>query len=152
LPGLDPLSDQLTAYSRNVVGHCAAKLRCAAPVGKSRLTGGAGCTGGVDLDGIGAAYVGLGRLADGVRCHEEAHKLFRELGERDGEAWALNGLGEAARKTGDLERATAHHATALSITTEATRAINRPGPTTAWPTPTVPPAMRIRPAGTRSRH
>lgn len=49
-----------------------------------------------------------------MKHHEQALDLFREAGNGLGEAWALNGLGEATRRSGDTTNAFAHHNAALA--------------------------------------
>ena len=44
--------------------------------------------------------------------------MFRENGILEGEAWALNGIGEAAHAAGDHEQALTHHTAAVSIATD----------------------------------
>jgi tetratricopeptide (TPR) repeat protein len=53
-----------------------------------------------------------------VEYHRQAVALFRELGERFSEAWALNGLGEAAGAAGRPADALAHHTAACAIADE----------------------------------
>jgi tetratricopeptide (TPR) repeat protein len=48
----------------------------------------------------------------------QALGLFGEIGDRSGEAWARNGLGEAARTTGHSADALTHHTAALTIAIE----------------------------------
>lgn len=50
--------------------------------------------------------------------HEQAIALFREIGDRSGEANALNGLGEAAHTTGRPADALVHHSAANAIATD----------------------------------
>jgi hypothetical protein len=50
--------------------------------------------------------------------HQQALDVFREIGEREGQALALNGLGEAAHAAGRPGEALAHHTEALAIATE----------------------------------
>ncbi|MFF4588593.1 tetratricopeptide repeat protein [Streptomyces sp. NPDC001388] len=47
--------------------------------------------------------------------HRQAITIYRENGDRDGEARALNGLGEAARANGRHTDALPHHTDALTI-------------------------------------
>jgi Flp pilus assembly protein TadD len=44
--------------------------------------------------------------------------IFRELGDREGQTCALNGLGEAANTAGRPTDALTHHTTALSVATD----------------------------------
>ena len=48
----------------------------------------------------------------------DALAIFRDIGDRDGEAWASNGLGEAALTAGRLGAALGHHTAALRTATE----------------------------------
>jgi tetratricopeptide (TPR) repeat protein len=50
--------------------------------------------------------------------HQEALTFFRSTGERDAEAWALNGLGEARHAAGDAASALTHHDAALLVATD----------------------------------
>ena len=60
----------------------------------------------------------------------QALALYRDIGERGGEAEALNSLGELLRQTSDSHRARDHHAEALAIAREIgdpLRGSTRPG-------------------------
>jgi tetratricopeptide (TPR) repeat protein len=61
----------------------------------------------------------LGRPELAAEYHRKALALFTTIGEQDGQAWALNGLGEADHLAGDPARALDHHRDALSTATAA---------------------------------
>jgi hypothetical protein len=71
-----------------------------------------GCPG---IDGLGRTKTLLARPADAVRHHQEALDLFHRHGNRDGETWSLNGLGEAHQAAGNAAAAQANHAQALTV-------------------------------------
>jgi tetratricopeptide (TPR) repeat protein len=54
------------------------------------------------------------RPAAAVRHHQDALDLFRRHGDRDGETWSLNGLGEAYHAAGNAAAAKANHVQALA--------------------------------------
>src|SRR5262249_3655659 len=47
--------------------------------------------------------------------HQQALELFRDLGARQGEAEALNNLGQLATRTSATQQARGHHVQALAI-------------------------------------
>jgi hypothetical protein len=53
------------------------------------------------------------------RNHRVALAIFREIGDQDGKAWALNGLGEGAHAAGRDSDAAAHHTAACTVATES---------------------------------
>ena len=59
-----------------------------------------------------------GRYEQAASHHQEALTLFRELGDRAGEAEALNGLGDALLASGQPEDARAQHAIALGLASQ----------------------------------
>jgi len=59
-----------------------------------------------------------GHYHEAGRYQEQALTLFREIGERAGEAEALNGLGDVLLATGQAERARAHYAAALVLASQ----------------------------------
>jgi tetratricopeptide (TPR) repeat protein len=67
---------------------------------------------------MGTVLTRLARPSIAIEYHEEALTLFGEAGDRDGEAWALNGLGEAANAEQQPANALARHRAALTIATE----------------------------------
>jgi tetratricopeptide (TPR) repeat protein len=56
----------------------------------------------------------LGRYAPAADRHREALALYRQVGDRSGEAWALTGLGSVAACLGRLPQATEHYQQALT--------------------------------------
>jgi Uncharacterized enzyme of heme biosynthesis len=56
--------------------------------------------------------------ASAVDCLQQALTLFRQIGDRGGEAVSLNTLGIVYRKQGHYERATGHLRHALAISRE----------------------------------
>jgi hypothetical protein len=58
---------------------------------------------------------GLRGCVDGGRSHQQALTRFGDLGNRLGQAEALNRLGELATRTADTPQALEHHARALAI-------------------------------------
>jgi tetratricopeptide (TPR) repeat protein len=59
--------------------------------------------------------LGRGDPGPAVERMGQSLAMFREIGNRSGEACALNSLGEAYHATGRLEEARAQHAKALAI-------------------------------------
>ncbi|MGC4812211.1 ATP-binding protein [Micromonospora sp. DT228] len=67
------------------------------------------------LNSLGTLHTRLGQTS----CHhQQSLDIFRETGERYGEASALNGIAEAARVTGNVADALAHHGAAHAIVVE----------------------------------
>jgi tetratricopeptide (TPR) repeat protein len=62
-----------------------------------------------------AAYIRLGRIADGRSAAEEAVAVHRRAGNRLGEAYGLGGLGHVACEEGDTATALDCHRTALRL-------------------------------------
>ncbi|MEU8328707.1 tetratricopeptide repeat protein [Micromonospora sp. NPDC048839] len=67
------------------------------------------------LNSLGTLHTRLGQTSS---HHQQSLDIFRETGERYGEASALNGIAEAARVTGDAADALAHHNAAHVIVVE----------------------------------
>lgn len=87
-----------------------------------------------------------GRNQEAASCHLQALDLFRELGDRSGEAEARNGLGRVFLANGQADRARIEHAAALALASQIGDAYERAGATTASPaamTPSVTPPMPV---------
>jgi tetratricopeptide (TPR) repeat protein len=67
------------------------------------------------LDYLGTLQTRRGQPARAADHLRQAVTLFREIGERDGEASALNGLGETASATSHPAEALTHHTAAHAI-------------------------------------
>jgi tetratricopeptide (TPR) repeat protein len=70
------------------------------------------------LDNLGTNRLHLGDPATASGYFARALRIFREIGDREGEAWALNGLGEAASTAGRPADALGHHTAALALATD----------------------------------
>jgi tetratricopeptide (TPR) repeat protein len=57
----------------------------------------------------------VGRYRQAIDHHEQALTIFREIGDRGGEAEALNSLGEALLADGQRDQAHTRHRSALSL-------------------------------------
>jgi tetratricopeptide (TPR) repeat protein len=66
---------------------------------------------------LGNAYWQQGRSEQAADHHQQALAMFREIGDRSGEAKALNGVGQTHRATGQLHEAQIQHTTALTLAT-----------------------------------
>ena len=64
--------------------------------------------------------------------HQQALELFRDLGDRLGQAYALNDLGIVQRLTGDYPAAAASHQQALALFRDLDNPSARPSPSTSW--------------------
>jgi len=67
------------------------------------------------LSNLGVIHGRLGRYRQAADYHQQALTLFREIGDRGGEAAALNGLGETLLADGRTGHARAQHSAALTI-------------------------------------
>ena len=69
------------------------------------------------LANLGIIDLRQGRCSQATGSLQQALDLFRQTGDRSGEAEALNGLGEVLLATGEPDGARAQHASALALTT-----------------------------------
>ncbi len=67
------------------------------------------------LDTLGILHLRLGEPERAIRYFQQALILYRGAGERSGQAWALNGLGEAAQLAERPADALTYHTDALAI-------------------------------------
>jgi tetratricopeptide (TPR) repeat protein len=67
------------------------------------------------LDSLGTLHTRIGQPAPGTEYHQQALAVFRATGEREGECWVHNGLGEAAHAAGRNAEALDLHTTAHAI-------------------------------------
>ena len=81
------------------------------------------------LGNLGLVARSLGDYAEAETYHEQALALYRQLGNRQGEADQLNNLGNVALAQGDYERAKAYYEQALSDHAKLGRPIGRSQPT-----------------------
>jgi DNA-binding SARP family transcriptional activator/tetratricopeptide (TPR) repeat protein len=70
-----------------------------------------------NLTSLGAVYTRLGDPDRATECHREALALFADAGDLDGQAWARNGIGEAACAGGLTAVAVDEHTRARQIAT-----------------------------------
>jgi hypothetical protein len=72
------------------------------------------------IDGADTAppFTRRGRPGPAAEHHQRALDVLREIGEREGQALALNGLGEAAEAADRPAEALAYHTEAWAIATE----------------------------------
>ncbi len=71
---------------------------------------------GTTLNNLGGSYAKLGRYGEALKLRQEALKLVKPLGERDGEATLLNNLGFIYLQTGEYAKALTHFERALDLT------------------------------------
>jgi tetratricopeptide (TPR) repeat protein len=69
------------------------------------------------LDTLGNVHLGRGEPVPAADYFRRALAEFRETGERSGQAWSINGLGEAAQLAADPLGALKLHLEALAIAT-----------------------------------
>jgi hypothetical protein len=100
---------------------------------------GAGAAGHPRTADLGLVYARLGRHQQAADHQQQALGLFREMGDRSGEAETLNSLGEALLARASPTRPAPSTATRSPSPARSATGTNRPAPTTVSRTPTVPP-------------